>query len=250
MIRREDIEGSKYKYIYDKGLPDKDLEFFWYGFCDSINNTIKSQTENIPHGISELVNSKLESTKKTLNQLQKEEKYNTIQTVINDFIVWIGKNIMIRYANSYHFSIYVTNIKRWALWILHANEGLKISFDILTEKNINLAEDHFTVFLELKTQLVTKSTVKANTDPTESELLNLISKYETEKPSNNLTILHSIAELLMTSNYLKPTLLDALSSVCPIIDYLKKYKKIPSDLVINKPYSLEKIIKKHLITTS
>ncbi len=40
MITLKDIEGSKYSHIYNKNLPDKTSEFFWYCFKESIINAI------------------------------------------------------------------------------------------------------------------------------------------------------------------------------------------------------------------
>jgi hypothetical protein len=36
----KEIKESNYYFIYDKNLPDKNTEFFWYIFKESINNTI------------------------------------------------------------------------------------------------------------------------------------------------------------------------------------------------------------------
>jgi hypothetical protein len=243
MIRREDIEGSQYAYIYDKGLPDKDLEFYWYGFSNSIKNTITSPKLHIPPDILKLTLSKLESTRNILNQLQTEEKYDMILNTIEEFIVWIGRHIMINYGDPYNYAIYITNVKRWGRWILKEKEGSKLSFEWMNKNN----SDHFTIFFELKTHLIAKSKCKNNECPVEIKLLGLVNNYNPGKASHNLSLLHEIMEYLIQSDYLKPTLLESLDAVCPVIDYLKNQKKIPGDLKICKPYSFEKILKKHLL---
>jgi hypothetical protein len=242
MIRREEIEGSKYAYIYDKGLPDKDLEFYWYGFKDSITNAIELHQSNISKDIVNSILAKLDSVKNILNQLQKEEKYDMIHNVIEGIIVWIGKHLMIHYVNSYHFGIYITNVKRWCRWILKEKEGGKLSCDWMN--TIDDDKDYFTVFFELKTHLLSKSKTKKNNE-IEDTIIKLINKYNPGKASHNLSLLHTIMTYLVESDYLKPNLLETLDQVCPVIDYLKECHKIPVDLIIHKPYSIEKIIKKH-----
>ena len=45
MLLPQEIESSKFKNIYDKNLPDKNVEFFWYNFKESVVNTLHSLTK-------------------------------------------------------------------------------------------------------------------------------------------------------------------------------------------------------------
>jgi hypothetical protein len=45
MLLPQEIESSKFKNIYEKNLPDKNVEFFWYNFKESVVNTLHSLTK-------------------------------------------------------------------------------------------------------------------------------------------------------------------------------------------------------------
>lgn len=228
MLSREEVDGSKYAYVVDKGLPDHILEFFWYGFKDSIYNAVT--IDNVNTNLKNFIICELEKKRKVLNQLQKEAKYDQIFETIQEFIIWISQYLMIPKASHYHFSIYLTNVKRWSKWVLKQGG----SDDWLKKNNA----DHFYVFFELKKYVMNKM-------DTSSKLVDLIERYVPEKASNNLSTLHQIMEHLVDADLLKPILLDTLKISCPVLEYLKEREILPKDLEAKKQYSFAKLLKKY-----
>ena len=50
MLSSKEIDESNYKHIYYKNLPDKNIEFFWYNFKESIINilyNLDQETKNL-----------------------------------------------------------------------------------------------------------------------------------------------------------------------------------------------------------
>lgn len=82
--------------------PDHDIELFWIGLKNSMNNFYLNKEVKRP--ISKWSN--------FLNKLQKEEKYEKIEENIRNYISLYGIDVM-RYNDMYQFSILKTNIKRW-----------------------------------------------------------------------------------------------------------------------------------------
>lgn len=82
--------------------PDHDIELFWFGLKDSMNNFYKDKDIKRP----------IIYWSDTLNYLQKKENYKEIENNIRNYISLYGIDI-IRYNDCYHFNILKSNIKRW-----------------------------------------------------------------------------------------------------------------------------------------
>jgi len=238
MISRKEIEGSKYAYVIEKGLPDHIIEFFWYGFKDSIYNTIAQS--DVPDQETDLVKAELESTREILNELQSQQKYDEISGIIQNFIIWISRHLMISFVKHYNFNIFVTNIKRWSKWILE--KGDKLCYDWLKNyKKVgdDALGDHFYVFFEIKRFVYGRSI------PEGDQILEFVFQYLPDKSCNNLAVLHQLMEYLVKNHILKPTLLEILNDCCPVIECLKTHQILPKDLKVIKPYSFIKLLKKY-----
>jgi hypothetical protein len=78
MISIKEIENSNFKEVYNKNLADKNSEFFWYHFKESVENLIENleRTTDDEKLKEKLISYQLElkSACNLLNKLQKEEK--------------------------------------------------------------------------------------------------------------------------------------------------------------------------------
>jgi hypothetical protein len=168
MLSPEDIESSLYKDIYSKNLPDKIIEFFWYGFKESIQNmvnsiedrTIKSKVKGIFNNLNETANK--------LNQLQIEEKYDEIKEIIENYIVILSRIFFLPYANNYNFNIYLTNLKRWETWVLELPEKKRHTYEWL--KSTEQKDDYFLTFFRLRKYICDHS--NRNDSKEEMEFIN------------------------------------------------------------------------------
>lgn len=79
-----------------------DIEVFWLGLKNSMNNFYLNKEVKRP----------ISKWSEFLNKLQKNEKYESIEKNIRNYISLYGIDIM-RYREMYHLSILKTNIKRW-----------------------------------------------------------------------------------------------------------------------------------------
>jgi 5S rRNA maturation endonuclease (ribonuclease M5) len=96
---------SGYTYILESNNPDKDLEFFWLTYvkdCDDYRNRIEKR-----HIIS---------LSEKLNKLQKEKKYDSILTDIDNYMIRvfpiIGWRVMAE-GDLYKLGHISDNFKRW-----------------------------------------------------------------------------------------------------------------------------------------
>ena len=147
MISPKEVKESSYSFVYEKNLPDKTTEFFWYIFKESVINAINyirlekknNDTEKINNNIiNAIFNTQISESKSIreslmdkldiilldlkeksnkLNQLQEEEKYDEIIIEIEKYIKWISRMLFLPHTNYYHFNIFITNLKRWYKWI-------------------------------------------------------------------------------------------------------------------------------------
>jgi hypothetical protein len=83
-------------------MEDADIEFFYLGFKQSMNNFYDKHTFSRP----------IELWSDNLNTLQKEMKYTEIQDQIKKIISLYAIDLM-RTNDSYNTNILMTNIKRW-----------------------------------------------------------------------------------------------------------------------------------------
>ena len=153
MLSSKEVDKSSYKHIYYKNLPDKNIEFFWYNFKESVNNAFNNLNQetkkvlkkyNIQENLIELSN--------TLNQLQQNEQFNEIQIKIENYIRDISRILFLPYTNEYHFNIFLTNLKRWDTWVLELPDKQKHKYEWLKnqEGNVKVNEDYFLIFLKFK----------------------------------------------------------------------------------------------------
>jgi len=90
-----------FNYLLDTKNPDKELEFFWLGFKNSIQTFLDDDGKK-----------EIEELSNQLNNLQKDEKYDEIEIFIKNHVEKIGYK-MIEKNNGYWANILNTNIKRW-----------------------------------------------------------------------------------------------------------------------------------------
>lgn len=240
MLSPKEIESSKFSFVFEKNLPDKTTEFFWYGFKESILNLYKSLTHNpdLQEKLSVLIEN-LHNKSNFLNQLQNEKKYQEIKIKIGEYIRLFSRNLFILYADDYHFSIYLTNLKRWSKWILESKEN-KISFDFLKENE----DDYFMIFFNLRKYTAEKH--KNNNENQENQeiilqLNNYIKEYKIYSYQNK-AILDTIYTYLFQKKYFKNTILTEFNRYYPVIKDLKKNNIIEKD--IPDYWSIDKLFKK------
>ena len=236
MLTVKEIENSKYKDIYYKNLPDKDIEFFWYCFKESIDNLINSLEKNKQTSLKYLID-ELNHKCDHLNQLQKSEEYDQISIEIEKYIKHIARVLFLPYADIYYFNIFITNLKRWSKWVLKISPT-KFNFNWLKDND----ENYFMIFFQIKKYLIDNHD-DANNHPKLFEKLNFnIEKYLTISNMRNKIILYDIYRLIIDERYLKPQILLDLSVHFPIKEDLIKIGYLKNNLPLN--WSLEKAIKK------
>ena len=240
MLSPKEIESSKFSFVFEKNLPDKTTEFFWYGFKESILNLYKSLTHNpdLQEKLSVLIEN-LHNKSNFLNQLQNEKNYQEIKIKIEEYIRLFSRNLFILYADDYHFSIYLTNLKRWSKWILESKEN-KISFNFLKENE----DDYFMIFFNLRKYTAEKH--KNNNENQENQeiilqLNNYIKEYKIYSDQNK-AILDIIYNYLFQKKYFKNTILTEFNRYYPVIKDLKKHNIIEKD--IPDYWSIDKLFKK------
>ena len=86
--------------INDK--PDKEIEIFWFGFKQSVENFMKRNNLDIP----------ILSWSNILNWYQEKKDYSNIKKHIQIFISYYCISIF-KVSDSYNTSILWTNVKRW-----------------------------------------------------------------------------------------------------------------------------------------
>jgi hypothetical protein len=242
MLSSKEIESSKFSFVFEKNLPDKTTEFFWYGFKESILNLYKSFNHNpdLQEKLSVLIEN-LHNKSNFLNQLQKEKNYQEIKIKIEEYIRLFSRNFFILYADDYHFSIYLTNLKRWSKWILESKEN-KISFDFLKEDGDG-KDDYFMIFFNLRKYTSEKY---KNADHNENheiilQLNHYIKEYKIYSNQNKV-ILDTIYNYLFEKKYFKNTILTEFNRYYPVIKDLKKHNIIEKD--IPDYWSIDKLFKK------
>ncbi len=263
MLSPQDIESSKFKNIYYKNLPDKNTEFFWYNFKESILNLLNLlQNNNLKLKYSTKWNdimNHLTETSNLLNKLQKEEKYDQIILVIQKYIFIIARVLFIPYTNYYHFNIFITNLKRWETWVLDSDS---ISINIHNKHNYdwlkgNESDDYFMIFFKLKKYISDYDNYKLNGNIIEkieqkinnyhywdfsSELYQPLISYS-HKESNKM-VLDEIYQLIIDEKFFKPTILIEISHYYPVIKDLINVGYFKDN--IPDHWTIEKALKKSI----
>jgi hypothetical protein len=271
MLLPQEIESSKFKNIYDKNLPDKNVEFFWYNFKESINNLLNNvKKEHSKHSTKwDDIMNHLNETSNQLNKLQIEEKYDEIIQVIQNYIYLMARVLFIPYTNYYHFNIFITNLKRWETWVLDSNScsnsnsnsnsnshsnsnSTKHNYDWLKD---NESDDYFMIFFKLKKYISDYDNYKLDYDiigKLEYKIHNyqfwdlLSGLYQPQitysYQSSNKILLDEIYKFILEKHYFKPTLLIEFSHYYPVITDLIEIGYFKND--IPKHWSTEKALKK------
>ncbi len=250
-----DIEDSvltKFKFVLNKNLPDKNTEVFWYGFKENIINMINNlngknefKTEEHQEHFNFILKD-LENKSNNFNILQKEEKFVEINQEIECYIKWISRNFIIQYANDYYFNIYLTNLKRWSKTILEIPD--KIRYDWLENQNQNQKQpqdDYFMIFFNLRKYLCEHNNNHHN-KLEESVFIDIfidtIKKYSTKIIIKNKFLLDEIYKMIIDARYMKPSILIEFGKYYPIIKDLQKIGYIKKNIPAN--FSIEKALKK------
>ena len=96
---------KKYDELKKTNNPDKYYEYFWYSFKISMKNFFNNFNKK---DLCQMI----EDWSSTLNNLQKEKKYDDIQKNIKSYIKKYCE-ILIKHNTLYHGELLFTNIKRW-----------------------------------------------------------------------------------------------------------------------------------------
>ena len=99
--------SDKYSYILESHNPDKHIEYFWYYFKISIYNFYNDT--KIGHYLLREIKYK----SKQLNSFQQNKEYQDIEIHINNFIYKCLFVMVKNRVTFQHYSILLTNIKRW-----------------------------------------------------------------------------------------------------------------------------------------
>jgi hypothetical protein len=254
-----DIDTSKFTFVLNKNLPDKNTEVFWYGFKENIINMLnnlrnRNEFKNDEHQAHfNYILKDLEDKSNKFNILQKEEKFVEINNEIECYIKWISRNFIIQYANDYYFNIYLTNLKRWSKTILEIPD--KIRFDWLEHQNQNqnqnltqTQDDYFMIFFNLRKYLCEHNNNHHN-KLEESVFIDIfidtIKKYSTKIIIKNKILLDEIYKMIIDARYMKPSILIEFGKYYPIIKDLQKIGYIKQNIPDN--FSIEKALKKYTI---
>jgi hypothetical protein len=123
-------------------MEDADIEFFYLGFKQSMNNFYDKHTFSRP----------IELWSDNLNTLQKSMKYTEIQEQINKIISLYAIDLM-RTNDSYNTNILMTNIKRWnkisKIPIDLSSNTVFLLLDIYNSINTSTESKHLFVQVEL-----------------------------------------------------------------------------------------------------
>ena len=128
------------KYNLNKKDPDYHIEYFWYGFKQSMINFYYSINKDYNH---------ISLWSEKLNNLKNNKEYNNIESEIRDYMSYYSFDLIKYSVSSYHDEILITNIKRWN----------KISnlFNFIQSTEHNKILLLFKIYLELKKDIAYKS---------------------------------------------------------------------------------------------
>jgi hypothetical protein len=87
--------------ILETSNPDKEVEYFWYTFKDSVRSFLNEKDQQEIDNLSE-----------KLNTLQEEQKYEEIELYIKSHLEDIGYKVLSN-DNAYRAGHLMTNFKRW-----------------------------------------------------------------------------------------------------------------------------------------
>ena len=111
-----DLDNDIQEKVSQKNLPDKNTEFFWYGFKNAIINLVTSLKQELKKKDNEkdidkedklnYILKDLEERSNLYNEMQKQNKFEEINIEIEIYMKLISRNFFIQYADDYHFNIF------------------------------------------------------------------------------------------------------------------------------------------------
>ncbi len=238
-MNSDDFDIIKFPHILEKNLPDKNTEFFWYCFKESIINIINKSSN--PHQFNTILKD-LEERSKLYNQLQQEKKFKEINIEIEKYITSISRSFFIQNTDYYDFNIYLTNIKRWSKNVLNMPDKIRYSWLKKDE------EDYFMIFFMIRKYISDHSLNIKSEDEIIFNLLTKYSiKYESEPLHNNVNkiYLDNMYKIIIDNKYFKPSILSEFSNYYPIVKDLQNLGIIKKN--IPEHWSIDKIFKKGLL---
>jgi hypothetical protein len=236
----DDFEITKFPHILEKNLPDKDTEFFWYCFKESILNIINKSSNTNKFDI---ILKDLEERSKLYNQMQQEKKFKEINVEIEKYIKSISRSLFIQNANDYDFNIYITNMKRWSKKVLNLPDKNRYSW-LKSEDN----DDYFIIFFMIRKYICEHSlNIKNDDESVFNLLMRHIIKYDPEPLHYNINriYLDHMYKIILNNKYFKPSLLIEFSNYYPIVKDLQNLDIIKKD--IPEHWTIDKIFKKGLL---
>ena len=267
------IDKDIQEKVSQKNLPDKNIEFFWYGFKNTIINLVnslklemKDKEKNIEkekHIDNEKMKNKdkedklnfiikdLEERSNLYNELQKENKFKEINIEIENYIKYISRIFFIKYADDYHFNIYLTNIKRWSKLLNQTKydwlDKTKTKKNNNNEKNNNKTneDDYFMIFFNIRKYLCERHNNNKNLEENDNIYVEDLKRYDDNLYIKNKLIIGDIYKSMLRNKYLKPSILLEFGKYFPIISDLQKIGCIKEDIDLGLKYSNEKILKKY-----
>lgn len=210
-------DNNEFDYLLKTTNKDKYVEYFWYGFKNSVLNFNENSYD--------IINKK----SILLNKLQKEKKYNEIEEEILNFIINYGYTIL-KSQDANHISIFDTYIKRW-------NKICKSEYKIefCDKKIIN----ELIIFLHIYMKCSTR--YKKDKHDCIMKIFDLINKIS----KNNKEILIQILKLSIENNF--PSFIDKIKIQINVYEYIKDNYNIEFTSHISGFKMLKKMKKLNLI---
>lgn len=260
VIHEIDLIDKDMQHILIKNLPDKNTEFFWYGFKNTIINLVNTlKIEMKDNEKNEKIKNKdkeaklnyiikdLEERSNLYNEMQKENKFKEINIEIENYIKYISRIFFIKYADDYHFNIYLTNIKRWSKL---SNQTKYDWLDIKTKTKNNdntktNEDDYFMIFFNIRKYFCERHNNNKNLEENDNMYIEDLKRYDDNLYIKNKLIMGDIYKSMLRNKYLKPSILLEFGKYFPIISDLQKIGCIKEDIDLDLKYSNEKILKKY-----
>jgi hypothetical protein len=215
-----------FKDVLKTNSPDKEIEYFWLNFKDTLINNIQLKNYEI------IDLSLLDKWSKNLNKLKEEKNFKEIETEVYHYLIIIAWKHIINYKQ-YYYSILMTNIKRWNRIASSENQ-----INLLTSWSPNQIHEHSLIGYLIEVLNV----VSKNKKIIESDILSILNTYDFDFDSSYKDQLSILDEILIYSlNNRLYTLVDLFSS-----NKIFKFNHIIQKkygIVINKEIKANKLFK-------
>lgn len=196
-----------YEYILDTNNPDKELEYFWVTFKNSIMSSLSNEEKN---EIVELSNK--------LNDLQSEERYDEIEKYIKNHIELIGYRYIIE-NNGYKARHICVNLNRWKK---------------LTGRKLFNNKNVFNKIIRIYNNIYLKN----KTDDHYNDIKLLLAKYSTDK-----NIIHLEKIMNISIEHKIYGIINKLKNILNIDDFINNEKKSKINKKLLKKSRAIKMIK-------